>query len=525
MVEWRARHDAAPSRPLVLALDQGGHASRACLVDDDGAIRAQATVPIRTRHGPHGEVEHDPEELVESLRSAAGQVLAQLPALSGGAAASLDVAAAGLATQRSTLVCFERGSGAALSAAISWQDRRNADWLAGFAPHAARVQSLTGLPLSPHYGVGKMRWCLDHLAAVRAARLRGQLQIAPLAAFLMQRLTGREALVDPANASRTLLWDSARRDWSPELLELFGIEPALLPACAHTCADFGLLRRDFGSLRADDAAGIGPGIPLRAITGDQSAVPFGFGAPDEQTVYANLGTGAFLQRPLRSRPVDARPLLSSVLAVGPQAAWYCLEGTVNGAGSAVQAFASRCAIPEALLWGQLEQLRGSPALPLYVNGIGGLGSPYWRPQQPSYFIGAGSVVERFAAVVESIVFLLAANLDCMCRLGAGPHRVLLSGGLSGSDWLCRRLASTLDVPVLRTTQEATVLGVAALAARGTSGTSSTSTTGAAGEQVAGSAPAATRALRRFEPSELPAAERAALADRRTRFDAQLARGD
>lgn len=479
---------------VVLALDQGGHASRACLVDAHGVILEQVLVPVRTHHGAAGEVEHDAAELAESLRSAATEVLAKLPALCAAPAQPLHLAAAGLATQRSTLVCFERSSGAALSPAISWQDRRNAAWLAGFASHAARVQSLTGLPLSPHYGAAKMRWCLDHLPAVRAAHERKDLQIAPLAAFLMRQLTGHPALVDPANASRTLLWDSARHDWSPELLELFGIESALLPACTRTCGDFGSV----GSL------------PLRAVTGDQSAVPFAFGSPDEQAVYVNLGTGAFLQRPLRDRPIDARPLLSSVLAIDGHGAWYCLEGTVNGAGSAVEAFAADCRIPEALLWRQLEHSSSPLAPPLYINGIGGLGSPYWQPAQPSAFIGEGSSIERFAAVIESIVFLIATNFDCMCRQSSRPRRLLVSGGLSGSDWLCRRLASTLDVPVLRAPQEATVLGVAALAAHGT------------GERPAPGAAAIAATLRRFEPSELAPAERSALAARRARFDARLA---
>lgn len=486
-------------RRAVLALDQGGHASRACVVDSSGVVLAEAHRDVHTRQGADGAVEHDAEELAASLWQAARAALAQARA----GFAELRVESAGLATQRSTIVCFRRSDGAALSPAISWQDRRNAAWLSQFAAHAARVRRITGLPLSPHYGIGKLRWCLDELEAVRRTRKARDLQIGPLAGYLIARLTGRPSGVDPANAARTLLWDSAAHDWSQELLELFGIPRVLLPPCLRTRAEFGRLNPP-GPDPSGEPREI---IPLRAVSGDQSAVPFAFGAPDVRSVYVNLGTGAFLQRPVARRPVDPQPLLGGVLAVDERTAWYCLEGTVNGAGSAISAFctASRC--PEEVFWPALEQLSAEATLPIYINGIGGLGSPYWRPEQRSYFVGEGTLLERFAAVLESIAFLIASNFDSLARWGGRPDRVLLSGGLSGSDWLCQRLAACLGVPLLRTAREATALGIAALAAE---------------RRIYMDEPALpAEGLQRFVPEALGPREREALAARRARFDALL----
>jgi len=489
----------------VLALDQGGHASRACIVDEHGDIVAEQQVAIATTHGSDGEVEHNADEIAASLRAAAVSVLR--------GAGELVIDAAGLATQRSTIVCFEPRSGSALSPAISWQDRRNAAWLQSFAAYTARIGALTGLPLSPHYGVGKMRWCLDHLPAVQRARERADLAIGPLAAYLMMRLTGGAALADPANASRTLLWDSGERDWSAELLQLFGIERAWLPLCTPTRTSYGHLQLDDGAAGVTGAA---RPIALRAVTGDQSAIPFAFGTPDPTCVYINLGTGAFIQRPLAVRPVDAAPLLASVLLADRDGALYSLEGTVNGAGAAISRFVAEAGVPEALLWRQLETLVPALVLPLYINGIGGLGSPYWRSQQASYFVDDGEGegdrdgenLRRFAAVLESIVFLIAINFDLMRARGGALTRVIVSGGLSRSDWLCRRLAAVLGVPVLRGAQEATVLGVAALAAP---------------ELLAhiGHRRSQASAQPRFDPDLLPPWERAALMARRARFEDAL----
>ena len=58
----------------------------------------------------------------------------------------------------------------------------------------------------------------------------------------MARLTGgRVHVTDHTNASRTLLYDLAARDWSPELLELFGVPREILPGVA--------LKGELGALR------------------------------------------------------------------------------------------------------------------------------------------------------------------------------------------------------------------------------------------------------------------------------------
>ena len=103
---------------LYLAIDVGGHAGRAILFDGAGRRLDEAVAPVATRRDAQDRVEHDPEELIGSLRSAIDEVCRR--------AAGRHIAAAGLATQRSSMVCWHRTSGAALSPVISWQDRRNA---------------------------------------------------------------------------------------------------------------------------------------------------------------------------------------------------------------------------------------------------------------------------------------------------------------------------------------------------------------------------------------------------------------
>ena len=449
----------------VLALDQGSHASRACIFDSHGALLATAIVPVATRHPAPLQVEQDAVELLESVRTAATQALQAARARQPG----LELLVAGLAVQRSTLVCCSRQDGSALTPALSWQDQRNAAWLAGLAAHAPRVRELTGLPMSPHYGASKLRWCLDHLAPVARAAAAGELLAAPLASYLAWQLCGGRGAprVDAANASRTLLFDPERLDWSDELLRIFEIERAWLPGCAPT-------RTDWGTLHLAGSA-----VPLRTLTGDQSAVPFADGAADTDTVYVNLGTGAFIQRPLRLRPPAPAPLLGSVLCNDAGAALYSLEGTVNGAGSAVSWFCEQERCEESPLWVALDEIPARSTLPVFLNGVGGLGSPWWRSNMEPRYLAAQDAPDpapapappppdarmaRFAALIESIAFMIAVNARLLEAQAGPPRRVLLAGGMSRSKWLCRRLASLLDLPVEAIDAEASARGVARLAA-------------------------------------------------------------
>ncbi|MGD8977860.1 MAG: FGGY family carbohydrate kinase, partial [Gammaproteobacteria bacterium] len=178
-----------------LALDQGSHASRAIAFTPSGTLLDREQATVETTNPRPGWFEHDAEALLATVVATVERLLARQPA-----AACLG---AGLATQRSSIVCWDRSTGEPLSPVISWRDTRHQQWLAGLDLDPARVHGITGLRVSAHYGASKLRWCLDHLAPVRAARDQGRLAWGPLASFLIFRLTRERTLAaDPDNASR-----------------------------------------------------------------------------------------------------------------------------------------------------------------------------------------------------------------------------------------------------------------------------------------------------------------------------------
>ncbi len=437
--------DAAPDR-LYLCLDQGGHASRALVFDGRGALQAGSLREVGTRRSPPDRVEQDPEELLTSLREAIAGALTAL-----GDRAD-NIVGAGIATQRSSIACWDRRTGAALAPVISWQDRRAHAWLERFTAHTGEIHSRTGLMLSAHYGASKFRWCLDHLPAVAAARREDRLAMGPLASFLLFRLLEEKPLLaDPANAARTLLWNIDTRDWDPWLLDLFGVPVETLPCCVPT-------RHVFGTLCLNDRR-----MPLALASGDQSAALFTQGMPRPDTAYVNLGTGAFIQRVFDRRP-EAPGLLSGLVYRDADRSVYVLEGTVNGADAAFRWAEREWGLEnvEAQLPGWLAR---AGDIPVFLNGVSGLGAPYWVADFASRLIGDGAPWQQAVAVAESIVFLLQANLSIMQKIAPPVTRLVATGGLAWFDGLCRRLADLSGLPVYRPAQqEASARGTAYLLA-------------------------------------------------------------
>ncbi len=365
-----------------------------------------------------------------------------------------DVGRAALVTQRSTVVAWDRQSGSALAPVLSWQDTRAWEGLAGLDLDETALRERTGLWVSPHYGASKLAWLLAHEEAVARAHAQGRLVLGPLVSFvLFHLLEERPVLVDHANAQRTLLWNLHSLDWDETLLKTFGIARDDLPHCCP-------IRHPYGRLK-------GRGLPLVAVSGDQTAGLFAEGPPRSDTAYVNIGTGAFVLMPTGSTPVLHAPLLSGIALSDGSDALYYLEGTVNGAGAALGWIERHLGI--SVDFERLDAGIETHAPPLFLNGVSGLGSPWWSQAPAPRFIGMDGIKCRdepapcIAAVLESIVFMLNANL-ALIRRHAPLKRLKLGGGLSRARDLCQKLADLSGLPVRRSEQiETTGRGAAWLA--------------------------------------------------------------
>ena len=428
-----------------LLIDVGGQSVLGLVVDAQARIRHESRRKLGTRE--EGErVEQDAEELVEAVQAVVDEALAETDAAQASA-----VTRAAMAVQRGSIVCWDRQTGAALSPVLSWRDRRSLPRLEGLREQAEAIRQRTGLRFSPYAGAPKIAWCLSELPKVRAAAEQGRLACGPLGSFLLARLVeNRPARVDHTLAQRSLLWSREDFDWNPWLLARFDLPLNILPRVVPSHSAHGRLRDQ----RSD--------ISLDLLIGDQNCLPFIDGQPDPETLYINLGTGAFLLRPM-TEPVDD-PRFQCTLLDECNGGLWAMEGSVHGAASALNWLKRQHGVdlPHDR-WRTLRQ--DVPTPPLFLNSIDGLGSPWWQPGPEPAFVAVDEAETRppealLLAVLESIAFLIRANVDAMTETVGEPRRVVVSGGLSQSDTLSSLIADVLGRNVQRLTSvEGTALGL------------------------------------------------------------------
>lgn len=427
-----------------LSIDQGGSSSRALVCDSKGTIITRHQTQVSTqRDGAF--IEQNPDELLQSIQTCIDSCLSQLTS-----AQQNQLRSACLVTQRSSFIAIDSKTQQNLTQVISWQDSRGQAALNALDIDSDWLHNITGLRASAHYGASKMAWCLQHNAQVQKAAANNTLMFLPIAAYLCARLTGNHSYyVDPANAARTLLLDIEHLQWHPKLLSLFGIKKSWLPQIHSTLSDYGTIQLPMKNM------------PLKYLSGDQSAALFAYGLPSNNEVNVNVGTGAFISRLMTSNENVSEGLLRSILHIDKLRQYFALEGTVNGAGAALDVMSAQLGVAKKdLNLPKASELDKSDcSIPLFINSIGGLAAPFWRSDIHSYFVGDGSPVAKMRAVLESVGFLITTIIDRMNTASSPINAIKISGGLANNDALCQMIADLSSIRLVRLDEiEASALG-------------------------------------------------------------------
>lgn len=439
----------------ILVLDAGTTSTRAMLFAPDGERIATAQRDLTQYYPQPGRVEHDAAEIWDRSLECARQLVGE----AGGADR---IAAIGITNQRETVVAWDRRTGAPLTRAIVWQDRRTASQCAALreAGHEAFVQDRTGLILDPYFSATKMRWMLDEVPAVSQAD--DTLALGTVESWLLWKLTGGLHLTDASNASRTQLMALDGAGWDGELCALFGVPVAALPGITDNAGDFGTTLPDL----------LGGPVPIRGLAGDQQAATIGQGCLSPGAAKATLGTGAFILTPLgEALPRSRHRLLGTVLCQIGGRRLYALEGSIFVAGSLIQWLRDRM--------GMIDRAADTDAIARSVpdNGgvymlpaLAGLGAPHWRPDATGRITGLTHATGRahiVRAALESIAHQVHDLAGAFAADGAAWKSLRIDGGMSANDWIAQDMADMLDMVVDRPADvETTARGAAMLAAVG-----------------------------------------------------------
>ena len=434
--------------PSILALDQGTTGSHALVLHQDGTVLGRGYREITQYYPEPGWVEHDPEEILHATLAAGRDALA---------ACGERPVALGLTNQRETVVLWDRRTLAPVGRAIVWQDRRTAERCQELKVYSteAMLRDRTGLVADPYFSATKLEWMLKD-RAIRARAERRELAAGTVDSWLIARLTGgRHHVTDHTNASRTLLYDLAARDWAPELLAFFGVPREMLPAIVPSS----------GVVAETDPVHLGFALPIAGIAGDQQASLFGLGCHAQGDAKNTYGTGAFLLVNQGAYRPEAPMGVLATMACGPRGEpCYALEGSIFVAGAAVQwlrdglGIIAEAAETEALAR-SIADTDGVHFVPAFV----GLGTPHWAPEVRGTITGLtrGTTRAHLArAALEAMAFGTAELYQTM----GGSSGLKADGGAAANDWLMQFQADILGATVRRPdVVETTALGAAGLA--------------------------------------------------------------
>ena len=444
----------------ILAIDQGTTSSRAIVFDSSLRAVASAQREFQQHFPASGWVEHEPEEIWDSVVATCREALSK-----AGLTAS-EIAAIGITNQRETTLVWDRRTGKAIHRAIVWQDRRTAAFCSKLveAGHDSLVSERTGLRIDPYFSGTKIAWLLDNVPGARRRAEAGELAFGTVDSFLLWRLTaGAVHATDATNAARTMLYDIRRGVWDEDLLKLLDVPASLLPEVKDCATHFG-----------DTVPGLlGESIPVRGIAGDQQAATIGQACFSPGMVKSTYGTGCFALLNTGSTLVTSQNRLLGTIAYqfnGQRT--YALEGSIFIAGAAVQWLRDGLGIIEsASETGPLADA-ADPAQDVYlVPAFVGLGAPHWDAQARGAMFGLtrNTGPREFArAALESVCYQTLDLIEAMradwAALGESGGILRVDGGMVASDWTMQRLADILGLPVDRpSVLETTALGAAYLA--------------------------------------------------------------
>ncbi len=445
-------------RDHVLAIDQGTTSSRAIIFNARGAVIGMGQDEF-TQHFPQsGWVEHEPEDIWQSVLSACRTAMAKAAIPVG------DIAAIGIANQRETVLVWDRATGEPISRAIVWQDRRTAAFCDKLKKqgHEKTFSKRSGLLLDPYFSGTKLRWLLDNVPGARKKAERGELAFGTVDTFLIWRLTGGKVhATDATNASRTLMANIKTGDWDDTLLDLLGVPRAILPEI-RDCAD------DFGETTPEI---FGAPLPIRGVAGDQQAATIGQACFEPGMMKSTYGTGCFaLINTGRDIVRSKNRLLTTIAYRLHGETTYALEGSIFVAGAAVQWLRDGLGVIGAA--GETGRMaeEADPNQTVYlVPAFVGLGAPWWDAEARGALFGLTRNTgpkELARAALESVAYQTSDLLDAMRKDWKTNRDTVLrvDGGMVTSDWTMQFLAEMLEAPVDRPAiLETTALGAAWLA--------------------------------------------------------------
>ncbi|MEW6354115.1 MAG: FGGY-family carbohydrate kinase [Pseudomonadota bacterium] len=424
----------APGGALYLGLDLGTSACRALVIDDAGAIHAQAAAPLPTPRRRNAEVEQDPALWWRAVCMALDDL---------GARMDLRRVAALAVDGTSGTLLLTDGDGAPLGAALMYNDARS-------TAEAARIAQLAPPASAAHGASGALAKLLRlQNSATPAAR-----HALSQADWISARFGGHYGVADENNCLK-LGFDPLERNW-PAWLDALGVRRELLPRTVPAGTALGCV-----SAAVARQFNLNPAARVVAGTTDSTAAFIASGATRPGEAVTSLGSTLVL------KVISERPLFAPRHGVYSHRLgdlWLAGGGS-NSGGAVLLHYFSAQQLADMTPRLQPDHPTGLDYYPLLAPGER---FPINDAQfAPRLTPRPKDDVRFFQGMLEGMARIEQQGYQLLARLGA-PYPVTVrsaGGGALNAAWRTLR-ERALGVPVIAAAQREAAYGAAVLARRG-----------------------------------------------------------
>lgn len=412
---------------MYIGLDLGTSGLKAILVDDAQKVCAEALAPLSVQRPHQGWSEQNPCDWLTAA-SEAMRTLAQAHDLSG-------VRGIGLSGQMHGATVIDAADNV-LRPCMLWNDTRSHVQAAQMDANPA-FRRISGNIVFPGFTAPKIAWLQREEPDV----FKKIAKVLLPKDYLRLWLTG-DAVSEPSDAAGTAWLDTARRDWSDDLLAATGLARSHMPRLVEGSDPSGTVRPELAS-----QWGLSSHVVVAGGGGDNAASAVGMGAVQDGIGFISLGTSGVIFAANDAYRPEPETAVHTFCHAVPDT-WHQM-GVILAATDALEWYARFVERPAAKLTADLTKTI-APGRALFLPYLGGERTPHNDALIRAVITGIEHRTDVEAgtrAVIEGVAYAYRDSWDAMAATGTQIDRLIAVGGGSRSRIWLETIASVLNAPI------------------------------------------------------------------------------
>lgn len=406
---------------MYIGMDIGTSGTKAALIDGDGRVLKSHQISYSFCNTKNGYRELDASVVwkgVEECLSNVGR---------GTLVRAITVSALGEA-----IVPIDQ-KGAPLAPSISGTDargRKELEELTSFFGEQ-KLTEITGLNLSSIYSINKILWFKKHQQALYYKAWK----FVTFQDYVIYKISGI-AVLDYSMASRTLMFDIDRNDWSEEILKKTGIDREKLSVPCRGGSIVGTMLKAVAQ-----KMGLSEDVKIVVGTHDHICNAIGGGAVNYGECVNTVGTTEGVTALIRRTQLKQQDIHEFQISCEPFVLqdMYNTVAWNNTSGVLLKWFAEEFVQKNVTSGGGIleiykqlnKEIKSEPTDLLVLPYFSGAATPHMDEYAKGVILGLTLNTDRsdiYKALMEGANYELALILDCLNQIGINVQRLICTGG-------------------------------------------------------------------------------------------------